>query len=53
MGKRRTEILITEIYDDPLPKTDKRQEGNNNIYTKFIETVLLQYLARQVLISHT
>lgn len=37
-------IVITDIYDEPLPKDDKRKLGNNNIYLKYIETILLRYV---------
>ena len=37
-------IIITEIYDEPLPKDDKRQLGNNNIYLKYIESIILRYV---------
>ncbi len=37
-------IIITDIYDEPLPKDDKRQLGNNNIYAKYIETIILRYV---------
>lgn len=37
-------IIITDIYDEPLPKDDKRQLGNNNIYLKYIETIILRYV---------
>lgn len=37
-------IIITDIYDEPLPKDDKRKLGNNNIYLKYIETILLRYV---------
>ncbi len=37
-------IIITDIYDEPLPKDDKRQLGNNNIYAKYIESIILRYV---------
>lgn len=37
-------IIITDIYDEPLPKDDKRKFGNNNIYLKYIETIILRYV---------
>ena len=37
-------IIITDIYDEPLPKDDMRKLGNNNIYLKYIETILLRYV---------
>ena len=40
--------IILDIYEEPLEKeNDKRSKGNNNIYTKFIETILINYLSRQ------
>lgn len=38
-------FIITEIYDTPSKKDDKRIEGNNSIYIKFIEIILLNYLS--------
>lgn len=40
-------FIITDIYDTPLTKEDKRKLGNNSIYVQYIEVVLLQYLSRQ------
>lgn len=40
-------FIIKEIYDKPLPKVDGRTKGNNSIYIKYIETILLRYLSKQ------
>lgn len=39
--------IITEIYNEPLPKDDGRSKGINNIYLKHIEFLLLSYLYKQ------
>lgn len=36
--------IITEIYDEPLPKEDGRSKGNNSIYLKHIELLILNHL---------
>lgn len=40
-------FIISDIYDTPLTKEDKRKLGNNSIYVKCIEVILLQYLSKQ------
>lgn len=40
-------LIITDIYDEPLPKDDKRKLGNNSIYLKYIETILLKYVSQK------
>ena len=45
--KSGQKFIITDIYDTPLTKEDKRKLGNNSIYVKYIEVVLLQYLSTQ------
>lgn len=40
-------FVITDVYDEPLPKEDRRRLGNNNIYIKYIEVILLRYLSEQ------
>lgn len=40
-------FIITDIYDAPLTKEDKRRLGNNSIYVQCIEVILLQYLSKQ------
>ena len=40
-------FVITDIYDTPLTKEDKRKLGNNSIYVQCIEVILLQYLSKQ------
>lgn len=39
--------IITEIYPEPLPKDDKRMQGNNSEYLPYIELILLDYLSKQ------
>lgn len=39
--------IIIDIYDEPLPKDDKRQLGNNSQYVEHIELLLLNYLSQQ------
>lgn len=41
---RGQKIVITDIYDEPLPEEDGRKSGNRNIYIKYIETILLKYI---------
>lgn len=45
--KGSQKMLITDIYDIPLEKTDGRRNGNRSIYLKYIEIILLQYLSKQ------
>ena len=45
--KSGQKFIIIDIYDEPLTKEDKRRLGNNNIYVKYIEVILLQYLSKQ------
>ena len=45
--KSGQKFIITDIYDTPLTKEDRRKLGNNSIYVKYIEMILLQYLAKQ------
>lgn len=40
-------FIITDIYDEPLEKEDKRNKGGNSIYIKFIEAILLRHLVKQ------
>ena len=44
VGRR---FLITEIYNTPLEKKDGRRNGNNSIYVKHVECILLYYLSKQ------
>lgn len=37
-------FIIDEIYDSPKEKQDKRSSGNNNVYCKYIEIILLNHL---------
>lgn len=43
--KHGQKYIIIEIYDEPLPKQDKRKNGNNTIYVTYIEAILLKYLS--------
>lgn len=45
--KSGQKFIITDIYDTPLTIEDRRKLGNNSIYVKYIEMILLQYLAKQ------
>lgn len=45
--KSGQKFIIIDIYDTPLTKEDKRRLGNNSIYVKNIELILLQYLSKQ------
>ena len=45
--KSGQKFIITDIYDTPLEKEDKRKKGNNSIYVQYIELILLQYLSKQ------
>jgi hypothetical protein len=41
-------FVIREIYDEPLPKpNDKRSLGNNNVYAKYIEILVMDLLSHQ------
>ena len=44
--KHGRKFLILDIYDTPLPKNDKRKDGNRKIYVTYIESILLTYLYR-------
>lgn len=44
--KHGQKFLILEVYDEPLPKNDKRKDGNRKIYVTYIESILLTYLYR-------
>ena len=35
--KAGQKFIITDIYDTPLEKEDKRKFGNNSIYVRYIE----------------
>lgn len=43
--KGKQSFLILDIYDEPLEKSDERKKGNNSIYSKYIETILVNYLS--------
>lgn len=43
--KSGQKYIITEIYPKPLPSQDKRKQGNHSIYVKYIEILLLSFLA--------
>lgn len=43
--------IITNIFDSPKEKTDKRSEGNRGIYVSFIESILLDYFIKKDLRS--
>lgn len=39
-------LIITKVYDQPLPKEDKRTIGNNAKYIQFIECILIACLMK-------
>lgn len=39
--------LITEVFDSPYEKEDKRLKGNRAIFVTYIESLLLNYFIRQ------
>jgi len=45
IGRGKYEIF--EIYDEPLPIEDDRHKGNRQIYTHYIELVLMNYLSKK------
>ena len=45
--KSGQKFIISDIYDTPLTKEDKRKLGNNSIYVQCIEVILLQFLSQQ------
>ncbi len=42
--KHGHKFIILNIYDNPLPKNDKRKNSNRKIYVTYIESILLTYL---------
>lgn len=45
--KDKQKFIITDIYEVPIQKEDKRLYGNHSVYVKFIELILCQYLVNQ------
>lgn len=45
--KGSQKMMVSDIYDEPLTVVDGRSRGNNSIYVKSIEVVLLYYLSQQ------
>lgn len=45
--KSGQKFIITDVYETPLDKDDNRKFGNNSIYVKYIEVILLRYLSTQ------
>lgn len=43
--KKGQKFIILDIYDEPLPKNDGRQ--NRNIYVQYIEVILMKLLSKQ------
>lgn len=43
--KKGQKFIILDIYDEPLPKDDGRQ--NKNIYVQYIEVILMKILSKQ------
>lgn len=42
--KSGQKFIITDIFDTPLTINDQRKLGNNSIYVKYIETLLIHHL---------
>lgn len=40
-------FVITDVFAEPIEKEDKRKSGNNSIYVKYIEVILLHFLSKQ------
>ncbi len=45
--KEGHKFIITKVYDEPLPVTEGKSVGNNMVYVKYIETLLLHILSQQ------
>ena len=45
--KEGNQFIITKVYDNPLPITEGKSVGNNIVYVKYIETLLLNILSQQ------
>ena len=45
--KEGHKFIITKVYDEPLPVTEGKSVGNNAVYVKYIETLLLHILSQQ------
>lgn len=43
--KKGQKFIVLDIYDEPLPKDDGRQ--NKNIYVKYIQVILMKILSKQ------
>lgn len=43
--KKGQKFIVLDIYDEPLPKEDGRQ--NKNIYVQYIEVILMKILSKQ------
>ena len=43
--KQGQKFFILNIYDVPLPKKDKRSNGNRRIYLPYVEKIFLSYLS--------
>jgi uncharacterized protein YqiB (DUF1249 family) len=46
--KQGHKYIIEDVYEVPMEKLDKRNKGNNAIYIKYIETILLYLLSQEV-----
>lgn len=42
--KTGQKYVILDIYDEPLSKEDGRKKGNNSIYIRYIEAILMRYI---------
>lgn len=45
--KGTQKMMVSDIYDEPLAVVDGRTLGNNSIYVKSIEVILLYYLSKK------
>jgi hypothetical protein len=46
LKKEGRRFIIEEVYESPLPKTDERKQGNNNVYGELIQLLILDLLAQ-------
>lgn len=45
--KEGNKFIITKVYDEPSHITEGKSVGNNTVYVKYIETLLLHILSQQ------
>ena len=46
--KNGHKYIIEEVYEEIMSKKDDRKNGNNSIYVKYIETIILHLLSVQI-----